>query len=200
MELTDTTRAPPAEASASRSATTSAKWPRKLLANCISHPSALRCSSGRAMTPALFTRMCNGPFHARAKAETDARSDKSSGAGCDGVVSGGLSQLFGDPLARVESAHPQHDLCAGRRQCASGLHPQSAGRASDHRPLTGEVDTPNHVVGRGLEAEWGRKRRITRCFGWRVVGNLDRESLRFSVDVLAVTTSAVVMTACARNA
>ena len=33
--------------------------PRKLVANCISQPSGDRSSFGRAMIPALFTRMCS---------------------------------------------------------------------------------------------------------------------------------------------
>ena len=77
-ELTETTRASPAAASASCSPTVSAKCPRWLVANCISCPLGDMVSSGTAITPALFTRMSSGPVHARTKAATLDRSLRST--------------------------------------------------------------------------------------------------------------------------
>jgi hypothetical protein len=78
-ELTETTRAPPAAASASCSPVARPKWPRWLVANCISQPCGVRMS-GDAIIPALPTRMCRGPSQAAANARTEAGSDSSSGA------------------------------------------------------------------------------------------------------------------------
>src|SRR4051812_35640689 len=55
----------------------SAKWPRWLVPICISKPS-LVCDCGRAMTPALLTRMWRSPSHASANARTEERSARSS--------------------------------------------------------------------------------------------------------------------------
>src|SRR5919107_2860978 len=51
----------------------------KLVANCISQPSAVRANSGLAMIPALFTRMCSGPVRRSTNRVTDRWSDNSSG-------------------------------------------------------------------------------------------------------------------------
>ena len=56
-----------------------AKWPRWLVANCNSQPSAVR-HSGVAKMPALLTRMCSGPCHEATKASIESRADRSRGA------------------------------------------------------------------------------------------------------------------------
>lgn len=78
MELTETIRALSAAASAGCRPTARAKWPRWLTANCVSRPSGVRVSSGGAITPALLTRMCNGPVQAATNAATVDRSARSS--------------------------------------------------------------------------------------------------------------------------
>jgi hypothetical protein len=70
LELTDTIRACPAAASAPCSPVASAKWPRWLVANCVSQPAGVRIS-GAAISPALLTRMCSGPCQPAAKDRTE---------------------------------------------------------------------------------------------------------------------------------
>ena len=80
LELTDTTRASPAAVRAACRPRASPKWPRWLVANWSSQPSGVWPGSGRAMTPALLTRMCSGPCQAAANAVTEARSARSNAA------------------------------------------------------------------------------------------------------------------------
>ena len=40
----------------------------------------------------------------------------------EAILSAAREVFVNDPSARVESADPQHDLCAGRRQCACRLY------------------------------------------------------------------------------
>ena len=79
LELTDTTRALPAAARAPCSRVARAKWPRWLVANCISQPSGVRIR-GEAMIPALLMSMSSGPSQAAANAATEAWSARSSRA------------------------------------------------------------------------------------------------------------------------
>src|SRR3954452_4763142 len=57
-----------------------AKWPRWLVANCISCPRSVSVSSWIAITPALLTRMSSGPSHAATKAPMLASSVSSRAA------------------------------------------------------------------------------------------------------------------------
>src|SRR6266702_429142 len=77
---TVTTRGWPPDASrAGSSRPVSAKWPRWLVPNCISNPSAVSWR-GIIITPALLTSRSSGPENWSANARTDARSARSSGA------------------------------------------------------------------------------------------------------------------------
>jgi hypothetical protein len=72
------------------------------------YPAAVRVSFGRAITPALLTRMCNGPLQLRTKPATEPGSAKSSGATCgpaapDGSFSAIPSATF-LPASRLRTA------------------------------------------------------------------------------------------------
>ena len=76
----EVTRARPARSRGSRCATR-ATWPRWLVPNCSSNPSAVVCRSGGVMTPALLIRMWIGRPSSRRvapSAAVEAREDRSS--------------------------------------------------------------------------------------------------------------------------
>src|SRR5258708_7079987 len=77
-ELSDTIRASPVAASASRRPNDSAKWPRWLVANCSSQPSSVSSRSGSAITPALLMSTSSGSLQPPTKAAMDARSARST--------------------------------------------------------------------------------------------------------------------------
>ncbi|OAR25684.1 hypothetical protein A8W25_08990 [Streptomyces sp. ERV7] len=77
---TDTTRAAGAARSRDRSRPVSAKWPRWFTPNCRSKPSVV-LPYGSAITPALLTRRSSVSWrYVSAKARTEDRSARSSGA------------------------------------------------------------------------------------------------------------------------
>ncbi len=103
------------------------------MANCSSQPSGVR-ASGHAMTPALLTRMCSGPSHAAAKAATEARSARSSGA-----------TRTGAPPVVAAMSSAVRDLDAGKRTAIVTSAPAAASARAVSTPIP---DAPPVTIAR----------------------------------------------------
>src|ERR1700682_5419982 len=149
-ELTETIRAFPAAVRASCSPTASAKWPRWLVANCISQPSGVSWSSGSRITPALFTSRCSGPLQRATSAPIEA-------GGCDEelLVAGAGGDIVGNPLASLQVAHREGHLGVGGSQRPGGFDADPGCATCDDRPAAGQVNSGNDLGGGGLRREVG---------------------------------------------
>jgi hypothetical protein len=111
----------------SRSRLVRAKWPRWLVPNRSSNPSAVRRSSGTD-SPALLTRRSTGPSQAAAKDRTESRLARSSWR---------TSVVLGVALAAAQPCR----CCARRTRPAGRRQPDAAVRAGHDRHLAGHVGT-----------------------------------------------------------
>ncbi len=152
-ELTETIRAPPprprraAAASAGWSRFASAKWPRWLVANCISQPCGVR-SSGDAMMPALFTRMCSGPSQAAANPATDAWSARSSRPTrtCLFPVLAVMSSAARSPAARSRTARVTSAPAPARARAVSVPMPDPPPVTMTRRPVRSTPSSTSAAV------------------------------------------------------
>ena len=167
-ELTTTTRAPCATATAWCRPRASAAWPRWFAANCASQPSGVTVRSGRARTPALLTRMCSGPVQAVVKASMVERSVRSRRATRTSSRPGGGADIGGGALTGVGVPDGQGHPRAGGGQRAGGLQPDPGSAAGHDGALTGQVDTGDHLASGRLSIEGGRD--AGHCFTPCVVG------------------------------
>ena len=182
--LTVTTLAPGRASRRSSSKPVRAKWPRWLVPNCISKPSAVS-RRGMAITPALLTRMFKPSCSAEnpaANFRTEARSARSSGSSRTSAAGTGwrIRSRASAPLAWSRQARTT--LGAGPGQCQCRLEAQAAvgpghhgsatsevrdvvcgppcherGPYAERRDLPGVARRPRHVSDR-VAATWARRR------------------------------------------
>ena len=152
----EVTRARPARSRGSRCAMR-ATWPRWLVPNCSSNPSAVVCRSGGVMTPALLIRMWIGRPSSRRVAPSaaiEAREDRSSSRS-DTAAPGVCSRIARDRgLALARVADGQDDLGAGGGEPAGDPEPDAVAGAGDDGALAGEVGDGD-VGGAGHGCSWG---------------------------------------------
>src|SRR6185369_11722974 len=129
-ELTATTRAPPAAASARCKPVASAKWPRWLVANCISQPSAVRASGDERRHRLLIGQV--------------QRRDPDLG------VAGRVDDLGGGTRAGLQVAYGEDHLGPGRCQGSRRLDADAGGAAGHDGALAAQVDAVDHLGGGGL--------------------------------------------------
>ena len=131
----------------------SSKWPRWLVANCISQPSRVRCS-GIAITPAVLTSTCHGARHSRTTGAMDARSTRSSVAARTfrlpvvaviSATTGAAPSVF--RTANVTSG-------AGPRQSPCRFGANARGAAGDNHAFTMEINPVADFGGGRPEPEW----------------------------------------------
>src|SRR3954453_16234773 len=115
-----------------------AKWPRWLVPNCSSKPSAVR-PAGTIMIPALLTRTWSGPVQASANARTEARSARPRGGPS---TRPGISAAAARPRSRSRTARTT-EAPAVARACA----------VARPRPLVAPVTTTVRPSWRGMSAE-----------------------------------------------
>ena len=127
------TRAVPARSNGSRRAT-SAKWPRKFVANCNSSPSWVTCRVGGVITPALLmSRLIGRPSSIRPVAERRDRRQRREVQlpGGDAVAWGGGADTLQRGRALLRVADGQDDICASGGETTGEPKTNPVARAGD---------------------------------------------------------------------
>ncbi len=150
-ELSATTRASPRSAAPSararRRPVVSAKCPRWLVANCSSHPSAVRSRSLRT-TPALSTSRCSGPCHSSASRAGLDRSARSSSTTV-GVRTPGIrpiSSAASRPFNRLRTASVTTAPATASARAVSTPRPDDAPVTRARTPSSETPSTTSSAV------------------------------------------------------
>ena len=145
----------PGSAAAAAGAATRAKWPRWLVPNCSSNPSAVVCRSGGVMTPALLMRRWIGaPSCAQRRRRAPPRSRARRGRASPATASpGGCSRILAMAASPLRGLRTGMTTSAPARGEPGGdAESDAVAAAGDDRPLAGQAGDGDIDSLRGMSA------------------------------------------------